>query len=345
MVILGIDAHKRSHTVVVVDEQGRQLASEDGRHDAADHLALLAWAAKHGSERLWAVEDCRHLSRRLERDLLAAGERIVRVPPKLMANARDSARSVRQVRPDRRAGGRPGRAARARPADRAARRARARGAAAGRPPRRPRRRANPHDQPAALAPARARPRAASQPLRSLNQLAPSTGSPTATRSLEGTVARLARELVEPLPPTDDRDQPARARDQPRLSQTRTVAAGRSAAAARSPPRRSSARPPASTASAPTTPTPATTAPRRCPSGHRTAHRHRLSRSGNRQLNAALHRIALTQAHSTPAPSPDRPPPRQRRRRPRSTPHPQTTPLRRRLPRPPRRRHATPPHTT
>jgi transposase len=41
----------------------------------------------------WAVEDCRHLSRRLERDLLGAGERIVRVPPKLMAHARDGARS------------------------------------------------------------------------------------------------------------------------------------------------------------------------------------------------------------------------------------------------------------
>jgi transposase len=42
---------------------------------------------------LWAVEDCRHLSCRLERDLLAAGERILRVPPKLMAHARDGARS------------------------------------------------------------------------------------------------------------------------------------------------------------------------------------------------------------------------------------------------------------
>ena len=37
--------------------------------------------------------DCRHLSRRLERDLLAAGESIVRVPPKLMAHVRDSART------------------------------------------------------------------------------------------------------------------------------------------------------------------------------------------------------------------------------------------------------------
>jgi transposase len=93
MVIIGIDAHKRNHTVVVVDEHGRQLAQTTTGTTSSDHLQLLAWAAKHGSQRLWAVEDCRHLSRRLERDLLSAGERILRVPPKLMANARDSART------------------------------------------------------------------------------------------------------------------------------------------------------------------------------------------------------------------------------------------------------------
>ncbi len=54
---------------------------------------VLSWAEQFGANRLWAVEDCRHLSRRLERDLLGAGERIVRVSPKLMAHARDSARS------------------------------------------------------------------------------------------------------------------------------------------------------------------------------------------------------------------------------------------------------------
>ena len=92
MVTIGIDAHKRSHTVVAVDEQGRQLAGRTVGTTSADHLELVAWAA-HFPARRWAVEDCRHLSRRLERDLLAAGERIVRVPPKLMANARDAARS------------------------------------------------------------------------------------------------------------------------------------------------------------------------------------------------------------------------------------------------------------
>jgi transposase len=93
MVVLGIDAHKRSHTVVAVDEHGRQLSTKTLGTTTADHLALLRWAEQHGQQRQWAVEDCRHLSRRLERDLLGAGERVVRVAPKLMAHARDSART------------------------------------------------------------------------------------------------------------------------------------------------------------------------------------------------------------------------------------------------------------
>ena len=93
MVVLGVDAHKRSHTIVAVDDLGRKLGERTLGTTTADHLELLAWAERFGTERLWAVEDCRHLSRRLERDLLGAGERIVRVPPKLMAHARDGARS------------------------------------------------------------------------------------------------------------------------------------------------------------------------------------------------------------------------------------------------------------
>jgi transposase len=94
MVIFGIDAHKRTHTVVVIDERGRELGSKTTkRTTTADHLELVRWAERFGPEREWAVEDCRHLSRRLEADLLAAGERIRRVPPKLMAKSRDSART------------------------------------------------------------------------------------------------------------------------------------------------------------------------------------------------------------------------------------------------------------
>jgi transposase len=93
MVLLGIDAHKRTHTVVAVDERGRKLGERTVGTTTADHLELLVWASGFGTERRWAVEDCRHLSRRLERDLLGAGQHVVRVPPKLMAHARTAART------------------------------------------------------------------------------------------------------------------------------------------------------------------------------------------------------------------------------------------------------------
>jgi transposase len=52
----------------------------------------VRWADQFG-ERTWALEDCRQLSRRLESDLLRAGEAVLRVPPKLMAGARRSSRA------------------------------------------------------------------------------------------------------------------------------------------------------------------------------------------------------------------------------------------------------------
>jgi transposase len=68
MIMLGIDAHKRTHTVVAVDELGRRLASKTTTATTTkDHLELIQWADQFGTDRTWAVEDCRHLSRRLER--------------------------------------------------------------------------------------------------------------------------------------------------------------------------------------------------------------------------------------------------------------------------------------
>jgi transposase len=94
MVIVGIDAHKRTHTAVAVDEVGRELGEKRTTSTTTEaNLELLRWADRFGAERRFAVEDCRHLSRRLEADLLAAGEELVRVPPKLMAHARDAART------------------------------------------------------------------------------------------------------------------------------------------------------------------------------------------------------------------------------------------------------------
>jgi transposase len=94
MIVIGIDPHMKSHTAVALDSaSGRRLAETSVAGDAAGCAALLAWARGLGPERLIAIEDCRHVSGRLERRLLPHGERLVRVPPKLMAGARSSART------------------------------------------------------------------------------------------------------------------------------------------------------------------------------------------------------------------------------------------------------------
>jgi len=92
MVVLGTDAHKRNHTVVAADEAGVELGSITVGATPEGHLRLVRWAAAW-PERRWAIEDCRALSRRLEADLLGVGESVVRVPPKMMAGVRRSART------------------------------------------------------------------------------------------------------------------------------------------------------------------------------------------------------------------------------------------------------------
>ena len=94
MVVVGADVHKRTHTFVAVNEVGKQLGQLTVAATSVGHLKALGWARREfGDELSWAVEDCRHLSARLERDLLAAGQRVVRVPPKMMAEQRRVART------------------------------------------------------------------------------------------------------------------------------------------------------------------------------------------------------------------------------------------------------------
>lgn len=93
MITIGGDSHKRTHTFVAVDEVGRKVAETTVSATTEGHLEALEWAAKW-QERTWALEDCRHLTRRLESDLLRVGEAVVRVPPRLMAGERRGAREV-----------------------------------------------------------------------------------------------------------------------------------------------------------------------------------------------------------------------------------------------------------
>ncbi len=91
MIVIGVDVHKQSLTVVAVDEAGRML--DEKTVAAVADGELLAWADRLGGERLWALEDCRQLTCWLERQLLVAGEELVRVPPKLMAPERRAGRA------------------------------------------------------------------------------------------------------------------------------------------------------------------------------------------------------------------------------------------------------------
>ena len=93
MIVIGVDIHKRSHTLVALDAatgaargQLTIAATDDGT------LEALRFAAELDDVRVWAVEDCRHVSGRLERGLLASGDRVLRVAPGLTETSRRAVR-------------------------------------------------------------------------------------------------------------------------------------------------------------------------------------------------------------------------------------------------------------
>jgi transposase len=93
MIVIGVDTHKRSHTLVALDAatgvtRGQLTipASDDGTLDA------LRFAGELDTERVWAIEDCRHVSGRLERGLVASGDRVIRVAPGLTETSRRAVR-------------------------------------------------------------------------------------------------------------------------------------------------------------------------------------------------------------------------------------------------------------
>jgi len=95
MIVIGVDTHKRSHTLVALDAatgaaRGQLTipATDDGT------LVALRFAGELDQERVWALEDCRHVSGRLERGLVASGDRVVRVAPALTESSRKAVRQA-----------------------------------------------------------------------------------------------------------------------------------------------------------------------------------------------------------------------------------------------------------
>src|SRR5918995_972072 len=93
MMVLGADMHKRSHTIAAVAATTGELI-DDRTIRVSDEafVELLDWARSLDEERVWALEDCRHVSSALERFLIGSGERVLRVATKLMSDARRAGR-------------------------------------------------------------------------------------------------------------------------------------------------------------------------------------------------------------------------------------------------------------
>ena len=86
-VIIGVDPHKLSATIEVVDHQEKFLGSGRFTTDQAGYAAMRRYA-KTWPTRVWAVEGANGTGRPLAQRLLEAGERVVDVPAKLAARVR-----------------------------------------------------------------------------------------------------------------------------------------------------------------------------------------------------------------------------------------------------------------
>jgi transposase len=95
MIVIGADTHKRNHMLVAVDGQtGAVRGQREIPASDAGALDALRFAAGLAPERVWAIEDCRHVSARLEGALLAAGERVIRVPAAMTSQTRKVSRQA-----------------------------------------------------------------------------------------------------------------------------------------------------------------------------------------------------------------------------------------------------------
>jgi len=93
MIVLGADTHKRSHSIAAVAAGTGELRGEQTVPVGVRGFdALVRWARGLDGERVWVLEDCRHVSGSLERFLIGRGERVLRIPTHLSATARRSSR-------------------------------------------------------------------------------------------------------------------------------------------------------------------------------------------------------------------------------------------------------------
>jgi transposase len=86
-VMIGVDPAKRSHAMAVIDDRENSLAALQVGNDSAGYREMVR-LARRWPERTWAVEGASGIGVQLAQRLVADGETVLDVPPKLSTRAR-----------------------------------------------------------------------------------------------------------------------------------------------------------------------------------------------------------------------------------------------------------------
>ena len=85
--VIGVDPHKASNTLVIIDQRERVLAQQRFGNDRAGYRSMKTFARTH-RDRVWAVEGARGVGAGLAQRLVAEGEPVLDVPARLSARVR-----------------------------------------------------------------------------------------------------------------------------------------------------------------------------------------------------------------------------------------------------------------
>lgn len=88
MLTIGVDAHKRLLVASALDAAGQVVAEWQGTNGADGWSALFSWATEHGEQRVWGIEGSGHYGQGLAQSLVARNELVYEVNPRLTAALR-----------------------------------------------------------------------------------------------------------------------------------------------------------------------------------------------------------------------------------------------------------------
>ena len=97
-VIIGVDGHKQSHTLVAIDEVGRPIKELTIGNDRPGFIKAYRWAGRVGQGRLWGIENSGHF-RSFAQYLVAQQERVLEVSPHLTGRKRRRSRDAAKSDP------------------------------------------------------------------------------------------------------------------------------------------------------------------------------------------------------------------------------------------------------